>query len=223
MRTPVNKPCALVLLGAELPSKFPGSQRLEGDQRTHQPREDGQDDQRGDRHRHGDQRAAEDRNHHYCLSPKLRLRTDTAEFDALYGEGRRLEKMLGMSGSVMYYETAIELYRGDYLVEDLYEDWTMFERERLISAYLDMLDRLAKYYRDSGRYHDSIQACYRLLQKDPCFESAYRLSMECYAQLGLITRASEQYRMCEHVLGLRHGMEPSEETRHAFRSMARVT
>src|SRR5215210_7367121 len=52
------------LLRTELAPELPGSQRLESYQRTHQPREDEEGDQRGDRHRHWDQRAAEDRHHH---------------------------------------------------------------------------------------------------------------------------------------------------------------
>src|SRR5829696_924320 len=52
-----------LLLRAELAPELARAHRLEGDQRTHQPRKDGQDDQRGDRHRYGDERAAEDRYH----------------------------------------------------------------------------------------------------------------------------------------------------------------
>lgn len=32
------------------------------------------------------------------------------------------------------YGRAVALSRGDYLAEDLYEDWTMIERERLTGA-----------------------------------------------------------------------------------------
>src|SRR3712207_7318836 len=55
-------------------------------------------------------------------------------------------------------EEAVGHYRDDYLLEDLYEDWTMVERERLANAYVDMLWRLAVYYLESGQHQRSIWA-----------------------------------------------------------------
>jgi two-component SAPR family response regulator len=69
----------------------------------------------------------------------------------------------GTEEAAAEYEKAMHLYRGDYLVEDLYEDWTMVERERLSNAHVDMLGRLAEYYIETGRYQEGIRACYRIL------------------------------------------------------------
>jgi LuxR family transcriptional regulator, maltose regulon positive regulatory protein len=114
------------------------------------------------------------------------------------------------------YERAIELYRGDYLIEDLYEDWTMVERERLSNAYMDMLGRLAVYFMESGQYQESIRGCYRVLEKDRCHEDSYRLLMRCYARLGLRGRALDQYRICEKILGQEYGTSPSSETESLY-------
>src|SRR5215203_7510081 len=80
---------------------------------------------------------------YYRLSPAVRIWTDVDEFDERYEKGRRLQKGGDPQAAAVEYEKAIELYRGDYLIEDLYEDWTMVERERLSNAYMDMLGRLA--------------------------------------------------------------------------------
>jgi two-component SAPR family response regulator len=98
--------------------------------------------------------------------------TDVDEFDERYETGRRLEKRGDLEAAAVEYERAIELYRGDYLIEDLYDDWTMVERERLSNAYTDMLGRLAVYYVETGEYQESIKACYRVLEKDRCHETA---------------------------------------------------
>ncbi len=37
-----------------------------------------------------------------------------------------------MAEAVAEYEKAADLYRGDYLTEELYEEWTVIERERLL-------------------------------------------------------------------------------------------
>ncbi|HEX2742409.1 MAG TPA: BTAD domain-containing putative transcriptional regulator, partial [Rubrobacter sp.] len=83
---------------------------------------------------------------YYRLSPSVRVSTDVDEFDERHEKGLQLEKERRMMEAACEYERAIEIYRGDYLVEDLYEDWTMVERERLTNAYMDMLDRLAVNY-----------------------------------------------------------------------------
>ena len=111
------------------------------------------------------------------------------------------------------------MYRGDYLLEDLYEDWTMVERERLANAYMDMLDRLAASYLVSGRVRESVGACYRGLKKDRCHENSHRLLMTCYARMGQRAKAIRQYRLCESVMGQEYGTSPSPETRSLYENL----
>src|SRR5215213_3040078 len=129
---------------------------------------------------------------YYRLCPFIQIATDVEDFDDLYERGRALERASRMEEASEHYEKAIELYRGDYLIEDLYEDWTMVERERLSNAYMDMLGRLALYYMEVGQHQESIQACYRVLEKDRCHEDSFRLLMRCYVKLGLRGRALRQ-------------------------------
>jgi DNA-binding SARP family transcriptional activator len=156
---------------------------------------------------------------YYRLCPTVWVETDVDEFDVSYEQGRRLEKAHRTEEAAAEYEKAIELYRGDYLVEDLYEDWTMVERERLANAYVDMLGRLAVRYMESGQYQETIRACYKLLEKDRCHEDSYRLLMRCYVSLGLRGRALRQYRLCEEALEQEYGTAPSLETRSLYSSL----
>jgi DNA-binding SARP family transcriptional activator len=153
---------------------------------------------------------------YYRLSPGVRVTMDVDDFDRHHERGRRLEKDLRMREAAVEYEKAIGLYRDEYLVEDLYEDWTMVERERLANAYIDILGRLAIHYMEIGQHQESIRACYRVLEKDRCHEDSYRLLMQCYTRLGLRARALHQYRMCERILGQEYGTSPSPETRSLY-------
>jgi DNA-binding SARP family transcriptional activator len=156
---------------------------------------------------------------YYRLCSDVQVITDVDEFDARYEEGRRLAKEGRREEAAAEYEKATALYRGDYLVEDLYEDWTMVERERLIDAYIDMLGRLAVHYYETDRCQQSIGACYRILQKDHCHEESYRLLMRCYVNLGLRGRALRQYRLCERILGQEYDTAPSPETQALYGSL----
>src|SRR5215210_180181 len=64
---------------------------------------------------------------HYRLDPTVEIWMDTEEFEARYEHGRNLERTQRKPEAVVEFEEATGLYRGDYLVEDLYEDWTMVE------------------------------------------------------------------------------------------------
>ena len=156
---------------------------------------------------------------YYRLCSDVQVITDVDKFDACYEEGRRLAKEGRRGEAAAEYEKAIERYRGEYLVEDLYEDWTMIERERLIHAYIDMLSRLAVHYYETGQCQESIRACYRILQKDRCHEDSYRLLMRSYTRLSLRERALRQYRLCERILRQEYGTVPSSETRALYASL----
>ena len=152
----------------------------------------------------------------YRLSPQVGLNADTDEFDVHYEEGHRLENAGRVSEAVTEYEKAVELYRGDYLSEDLYEEWTVIERERLLDAYKDSLRKLSVHYMQTGYLRESIQTCYRVLEKDSCDEATHCLLIECYIRLGQRGRALRQYRLCEGALRHEYDMMPSPETRALY-------
>jgi DNA-binding SARP family transcriptional activator len=156
---------------------------------------------------------------HYRLCPEVRVITDVEEFDARYEEGRRLQKEGRAEEAAAEYERAVDLYRGEYLVEDLYEDWTMVERERLSNAHTEMLGRLAEHYMQADQPHEAIRACYRILENDRCHEESYRLLMRCYTRLGLWERALRQYRLCEGILRQGYDMDPSPQTQTLYESL----
>jgi DNA-binding SARP family transcriptional activator len=158
---------------------------------------------------------------YYRFCSEVKVITDVDDFDECYERGRTLQREHRMAQAAAHYERAISLYRGDYLVEDLYEDWTMVERERLSNTYMDMLGRLALYYMDSGHYQESIRACYRILEKDRCHEDSYRVLMRCYGRLGLRGRALRQYRLCEKILREEYGTDPSPETHALYENLLR--
>ena len=141
----------------------------------------------------------------------LQVETDVDEFDAYYQRGLRLENANGIAEAVTKYQKAVDIYQGDFLVEDLYEDWTMVERERLISALVDILDRLSTQYYATGQYQECLRICHRLLSKDLCYERGHALIMKCYASLGLRVRASHQYQMYQHYVQQKLGQDPSPE------------
>lgn len=154
---------------------------------------------------------------HYHLCPTLRLQSDVEEYDRLYRRGCRLAASGKTFDAVAEYKRAIKLYRGDYLCEDLYEDWTMIERERLASNYVYMLDQLADHYLEIGHHQRAVEVSYKILEKDPGYEENHRRLISCYGQLGLRELALKHYQLCRRVLKGKYGIDPSEDTHAAYR------
>jgi len=157
---------------------------------------------------------------YYRLGPDVQVASDVEEFDERYKQGCRLEGEGRATEAAVEYEKAVELYRGDYLIENLYDDWTMVERERLSNAHAHMLVRLAAHYAGAGQAGEAMRTCYRVLEKDRCHEESHRLLMRCYADLGMRDRALRQYRLCEEALRRECGTAPSPETKALHRSIA---
>ena len=158
---------------------------------------------------------------YYRLSPSLRMMSDVEEFDDHRERGRWFERSGRRAEEIREYERASSLYTGDYLAENLYDDWTMIERERLAGAYTSIVESLARHYADSGELQKSIEACYRLLAREPCHEESYRLLMRCYARRGLWKQALHQYRVCEQVLHATYGASPERETKELYERLQR--
>lgn len=71
------------------------------------------------------------------------------------------------------YAEAIELYGGD-LLEDVYDDWILAERERLRSRYLAILGESIERFRARRDFPTAIAYAKRLLATDPWREDALR-------------------------------------------------
>jgi DNA-binding SARP family transcriptional activator len=115
------------------------------------------------------------------------------------------------------FAAAVALYGGDYLPDDLYEDWTIELRERLRSAYQRLLLAWSEVLAGRGAYEQAIEVTEHLLRLAPSLETAHCTLMGYYAAAGWRDRAVQQYRRCATVLLHELGTEPGPETQQLYR------
>ncbi len=111
---------------------------------------------------------------------------------------------------------AVILYRGD-LLEGLYDDWCLVDRERLRMALLTALERLVSYHREREEWLDAIDWGRQLLREDPLREHIHRAVMECHMAMGDRPSALRQYASCAQVLREELDLDPMEETTRLYR------
>ena len=157
----------------------------------------------------------------YRLNEDLQLWLDVDAFDSRIESGRRFENTGQTEKAMRDYEFAGGLYRGDFMAEDPYEDWTALTRERLRLAHLDALGRLSSLYFKADHYTACASLCQRIIERDPCREDAHRRLMRCYSRQGQPHLALMQYRACARALASELGVETDPATTELYQHIRR--
>ncbi|MCS6844230.1 MAG: hypothetical protein NZ528_07905 [Caldilineales bacterium] len=106
---------------------------------------------------------------------------------------------------------AVELYRGD-LLEGWYQDWCLFERERLQNIYLAMLQKLVACCEAHQEYEQGIAYGMRILSVDYAHERAHRRLMRLHYLRGDRTAALRQFERCQQALARELAVQPARST-----------
>jgi len=125
------------------------------------------------------------------------------------------------TNSAAQLETAMNLYRGDYLPDSLYETWAAEERERISAMFLEAADKLCELYIQNGKYTEAIELCQRVLAKDNCWERAYRHLMTAYNYVGDRGQLARTYQRCLQTLQDELDVSPSQETQELYKKLVR--
>ena len=115
-------------------------------------------------------------------------------------------------------ESAAALYVGD-LLEGIYDDWCLYDRERLRLMHQSLLSKLMVYYGIRGSYEQGITYGLRLLAMDNTWEKIHRQLMWLYCLSGDRSTALAQYKLCQQILSEELGVSPMPETRLLYEQM----
>ena len=137
---------------------------------------------------------------------------DVDEFQTAVVEGSRYQEAGQQSEAVDAYEQARQLYRGDFLAEDLYTDWTFVDREFFCERFITLLIELSECYAQQGRYRLAIARCQDALAHDPIRESMYVRLMLYHYYAGERSQSLQVYERCCRVLANEFSIAPLPST-----------
>ncbi len=112
-------------------------------------------------------------------------------------------------------QAGIDLYVGD-LLESVYADWILYDRERLRLLFLTGLNKLMVYHGFHGSYERGLECGKRILAYDNTREKVHRQMMWLYYLQGDRTAALAQFKSCFQILREELGVQPMEETRTLY-------
>lgn len=152
----------------------------------------------------------------YQLQPPGGAWVDVTEFEHYTAQGQRFDRAGDAGLARRAYETASDLYEGDFLADDPYSPWPVHVREHLRLQVIELRARLVDFYLDGNDLSLAMSTARAALGLDPCHELLHRQLMVCYASSGQVHRALSQYHQCAELLWDEFGVRPSMETTRIF-------
>lgn len=137
---------------------------------------------------------------------------DIAEFGHLTTRAAEAERSGDVEAAIEHYVCLDEIYAGDLLPGDLYEDWFAEERDRYRIAFGDAMLRATKLAMDAGKTSEALKFAWSGVSADSGREDLCQSLMRCLIATGQRTIAIEVYMKCREKLIEDFGLDPSAET-----------
>jgi len=161
------------------------------------------------------------RDGHYCLNPDITIWTDLDAFVDLVERAKTFAKAGDTAKEMSALASLDDLYSGDVLEEDRFEDWVLPLRQRFKELYWDSLIKRADYYFARHRYKQSIDMYKKIQGIDACDEQVHVRLMTCHARLGQHHLAMRQFNKCVDVLSRDLDIGPDAATIDLFERIRR--
>lgn len=139
------------------------------------------------------------------------FRLDIADFELICACVNGVRGRALTDEQVTLVEQALTLYKGP-LLDGWYDDWFLFERERLANLHLTLLDKMMGYAEVHELYETGIIYGTQILRHDLARERTHRRLMRLRYRQGDRTGALRQFDQCRTILADELGVEPSART-----------
>jgi len=144
---------------------------------------------------------------------------DVAEFEEQVSRVVKQPEDSVMQEEIERLDQSLQLYQGE-LLEGVYTDWALRQREQKRLLYLKGLAYLLEYYKRQGAYDRSLDYGEKILAADPLREEIHREMMRLYLLTGQRALAVRQYEICRSSLSTELDVLPMEETQALYEQIA---
>ncbi|MCP5095062.1 MAG: hypothetical protein GY943_05890 [Chloroflexi bacterium] len=155
----------------------------------------------------------------YLLNSEVDIWIDIEEFENCLRIAKDFEKQAQLKQAIQEYHRVEELYQGEFLLEDRYENWVIKRRKNLENAYLDVLEWLGNHYYNSQEYATCITLCQKFLLIELCHEETHRQLMRAYSHQNQHYLSIRQYHKCVENLKEELDVTPDEQTTQLYHAI----
>ncbi len=154
-----------------------------------------------------------------CRVVPGRVRTDLDRFDELLVEARKARGRRDVEAELAALMELTEVYRGELLPGDAYDDWFSGLRGRCRHEYEDSMLRAAELFQQRGDSREALGLIRRALDQDPWREDLYQAALKLQIAIGQRSAAIDTYMACRAHLVDDLGIDPSGETTRLYQQV----
>jgi DNA-binding SARP family transcriptional activator/ATP/maltotriose-dependent transcriptional regulator MalT len=151
-----------------------------------------------------------------CRSIRETVRTDVDAFEVACAQAHEAEAEARSDDALRAYRQIADLYRGDLLPGDCYEDWFVNLREHYRSEFMDAMLRATEILLERNDPHTALIFVRRAIQHDQFREDLYQAALRCQIAAGQRSSAIDTYMQCRDKLCDELGLDPSAEMRALY-------
>jgi DNA-binding SARP family transcriptional activator len=151
-----------------------------------------------------------------CRTVRDTVRSDIDEFEEALFAAREAESDARPKDALSAYECVANLYRGDLLPGDVYDDWFSSRRDHYRAEFVDAMLRASQLLIDAADPGNALMYLRRAIHSDPVREDLYQRALRCQIAVGQRSSAIDTYRQCRGKLSEELGLDPSGETRQLY-------
>jgi DNA-binding SARP family transcriptional activator len=147
-----------------------------------------------------------------CRVVAGRVVSDLDRFKAAQARARVARSAGDQAAELVALLEALELYRGEVLPGDVYDDWFGPIRERFKREYEDTALRVGRLHADAGEPLEALSVLRDASARNPWREDLYQAILRLQIAAGQRAAAIETYFLCRSRLVEDLGIDPSRET-----------
>jgi DNA-binding SARP family transcriptional activator len=150
--------------------------------------------------------------HGLCRAVMTDIVADVAEFSDLIVSVRRAQQSGDVTALLSACQRLAEIYRGELLPGDLYDDWFAAARDKYRREFGDTMRAGATALLDANLPEECVSLLRKGVEEDPWREDLYQLLLRAHMASGQRGAAIDVYLSCRHRLSEDLGLDPSAET-----------
>lgn len=131
-------------------------------------------------------------------------------------KGHRAASLGDLGESVQHYQTTAELYRGDLLPGDMYNEWLASHREYYHTMFIEAMISATKISLELNNSSGAIFFIERALRVEQSREVLYEWAMRTYLHADRREDAIEMYHLCRKHLSEELGLDPSTSLKSLY-------
>ncbi|MFO7887873.1 MAG: BTAD domain-containing putative transcriptional regulator [Eubacteriales bacterium] len=156
-------------------------------------------------------------------SYKLSLTDVYVDFRDFEDKIKKAKGEKDLESKIARYEEAVEVYKGEFLPELLYEDWIIPTRSHLSRSYVDAVNNLLSYYKKENMLEKGIFLGEKAIKIEPFEEEIHINYIDILISKDRIRDAKKHYEYITTLLYNQFGIRPNENLQKIYNKVKEKT